>query len=79
MLKQADTWLRILMARSSCLNKTPRIKEGHSEAIMALMEFDSLKDAERFYNSAEYTHARQFRIASTTGSIVIGEGFVPAQ
>ncbi|WP_369769268.1 DUF1330 domain-containing protein [Flavobacterium sp. WC2416] len=53
----------------------PRIKEGKAEAVMALMEFDTVEDAERFYNSPEYTEARKFRTASASGSIVIGEGF----
>jgi uncharacterized protein (DUF1330 family) len=52
----------------------PDVVEGSAEAIMAIMEFDTLADAKRFYNSPEYTAARQFRIASTTGTIVLVEG-----
>ena len=44
---------------------------------MAIAEFPSLADAQRFYNSPEYTAARKFRVASTAGSVVITEGFVP--
>ena len=52
----------------------PDVVEGSAEAVMAIMEFDTLANAKRFYNSPEYTAARQFRIASTKGTIVIVEG-----
>jgi uncharacterized protein (DUF1330 family) len=51
--------------------------EGRPESVMAIAEFPSLADAQRFYNSPEYTAARKFRIASTEGTVVITEGFVP--
>ena len=52
----------------------PKIVEGKSEAIMALMEFATLADVERFYNSPEYTAARQFRIAATRSTVILAEG-----
>jgi uncharacterized protein (DUF1330 family) len=52
----------------------PNIVEGSAESIIALMEFASPADVERFYNSPEYTAARKFRIASTTGWVVLAEG-----
>lgn len=51
--------------------------EGKPQSVMAIAEFPSVADAQRFYNSPEYTAARKFRIASTEGSVVITEGFVP--
>ena len=51
--------------------------EGEPKKVMAIAEFPSLADAQRFYNSPEYTAARKFRVASTDGSVVITEGFVP--
>jgi uncharacterized protein (DUF1330 family) len=51
--------------------------EGKPKSVMAIAEFPSVADAQRFYNSPEYTAARKFRIASTEGSVVITEGFVP--
>jgi uncharacterized protein (DUF1330 family) len=51
--------------------------EGKPQSVMAIAEFPSVADAERFYNSPEYTAARKFRIDSTEGSVVITEGFVP--
>jgi uncharacterized protein (DUF1330 family) len=48
--------------------------EGSPRSVMAIAEFPSLAEAERFYNSPEYTAARQFRIASTEGSVIITEG-----
>jgi len=51
--------------------------EGKPQSVMAIAEFPSVADAERFYNSPEYTAARRFRIDSTEGSVVITAGFVP--
>jgi uncharacterized protein (DUF1330 family) len=51
--------------------------EGKPQSVMAIAEFPSVADAERFYNSPEYTAARKFRVASTEGSVIITEGFVP--
>ncbi|MDN3221437.1 MULTISPECIES: DUF1330 domain-containing protein [Pseudomonas] len=50
--------------------------EGKPKMVMAIAEFPSLADAQRFYNSPEYTAARRLRIESTEGSVVITEGFV---
>lgn len=49
--------------------------EGKPKSVMAIAEFPSLADAQRFYNSPEYTVARKFRIESTEGSVIITEGF----
>lgn len=51
--------------------------EGKPQSVMAIAEFPSVADAQRFYDSPEYTAARKFRVASTEGSVVITEGFVP--
>src|SRR5688500_3803627 len=51
-----------------------KVVEGNGKQIMAVMEFASFADLERFYNSPEYTAARKFRIASSNGSVVLGAG-----
>jgi uncharacterized protein (DUF1330 family) len=51
--------------------------EGDPKRVIAIAEFPSLADAQRFYDSPEYEAARKFRVASTEGSIIITEGFVP--
>ncbi|WP_145516568.1 DUF1330 domain-containing protein [Yersinia aleksiciae] len=51
--------------------------EGNPRSVIAIAEFPSLADAQRFYNSPEYTAAKKFRIASTEGSVILTEGFVP--
>ena len=51
--------------------------EGAPKSVMAIAEFPSLADAQRFYNSPEYRAARKFRLAATEGTVVITEGFVP--
>lgn len=58
-------------------NREATAVEGKPEAVMAIAEFPSLADAQRFYGSPEYTAARTLRMASTTGAVVITEGFVP--
>lgn len=53
--------------------------EGKTRSVMAIAEFPSLADAQRFYNSPEYTAAKKFRIAATEGTVVITEGYVPSR
>jgi uncharacterized protein (DUF1330 family) len=53
--------------------------EGNPQTVIAVAEFPSLADAERFYNSPEYSEAKKLRIASTEGSVVITEGLPPQQ
>ena len=53
--------------------------EGHPKSVMAIAEFPSLADAQRFYTSPEYSEAKKLRIASTEGTVVITEGFAPPQ
>jgi uncharacterized protein (DUF1330 family) len=42
--------------------------------VIAIAEFPSLADAQRYYNSPEYTAARQFFTNSTEGWRIITEG-----
>jgi uncharacterized protein (DUF1330 family) len=60
-------------------NADARKIEGTSQMVMVVVEFPSLADVERFYFSPEYTEVKKLRIASTEGSIVLSEGFVPPQ
>ena len=55
-------------------NEKATILEGKPQSVIAVAEFPSMEEAERFYNSAEYTAARQFRIASTEGWVILTEG-----
>lgn len=48
--------------------------EGKPRSVIAIAEFPSLADAQAFYNSPEYTAARQFRLASAEGTLIITEG-----
>lgn len=52
--------------------------EGKPKSVMAIAEFPSLVEAQRFYNSPEYIAAKKLRMAATEGSVVITEGYVPA-
>ena len=60
-------------------NVNVRKVEGNPHTVMAVIEFPSLADVERFYFSPEYTEVKKLRIASTEGSVVLTEGFVPPQ
>ena len=40
-------------------NENPTVLEGNPQTVIAVVEFSSLAEAERFYNSAGYTAARQ--------------------
>ena len=48
--------------------------EGEPRSVIAIAEVPSLADAQGFYNSPEYTAARQFRLSSTVGTVIITEG-----
>src|SRR5688500_2513098 len=48
--------------------------EGSSRSVIAIAEFPSLADAQRYYNSPEYTAARQLFTKSTEGFRIITEG-----
>lgn len=50
--------------------------EGKPRSVFGMVEFPNLADAQRFYNSPEYTAARQFRVAATKGTstVILTEG-----
>lgn len=52
--------------------------EGRPRSVIAIAEFPTLVAAKRFYYSPEYTAARRYRIASTTGSVILTEGTPPS-
>ena len=55
-------------------NANVKAIEGSSRSVIAIAEFPSLAEAERYYNSPEYTAARQFFTNSTEGFRIITEG-----
>lgn len=55
--------------------KTRKI-EGNPKAVTVIAEFPSMAEAERFWNSAEYTEAKKLRIASTEGFVVMTDGLL---
>jgi uncharacterized protein (DUF1330 family) len=48
--------------------------EGKPHSVIAIAEFPSLADAQAFYSSPEYTAAKQYRLASAQGTLIITEG-----
>src|SRR5687768_1518734 len=55
-------------------NPTVTAIEGSSRSVIAIAEFPSLAEAQRYYNSPEYTAARQLFLKSTEGWRIITEG-----
>ena len=60
-------------------NANARKVEGNPQMVTAVIQFPSLADVESFYFSPEYTEVKKLRLASTEGSLVLTEGFVPPQ
>jgi len=44
--------------------------EGKAEAVLVVIQFPSLKDAEAFYHSPEYAPVKELRIKATTGGFL---------
>jgi uncharacterized protein (DUF1330 family) len=42
---------------------------------LVVLEFPSLADAQRFYDSPEYAPVRQLRFASATSDVVLADGY----
>lgn len=54
-------------AKFFIFNEKLTVLEGNPETVLGVAEFPSLAEAEGFYNSAQYTAAKKFRTASTSG------------
>jgi uncharacterized protein (DUF1330 family) len=50
----------------SPLDEAPVVYEGTSPGHVVVMEFDSMEDIDRFYNSPEYQEALKYRQAAAT-------------
>lgn len=50
------------------------VEGDNPKQIMAIIEFPSFKDAEGYYNSAEYTEAKKFGMASAERLIILAKG-----
>ena len=51
--------------------------EGSPYKFLAIVEFNSKKEAETWFHSEEYTNIIDMRISSTKGWFIITEGFSP--
>jgi uncharacterized protein (DUF1330 family) len=65
--------------KAIAFNVSAKTVEGTPRPVMAVIEFPSYADVERFYFSPEYTEVRKLRMASTEGSVVLTKGFAPTQ
>jgi len=55
-------------------NPNPEIKEGSDLGIAVVIEFESIKDAQKFYESDEYTKARSVRQLAADANLILVEG-----
>lgn len=55
------------------------VKEGKTGFVIAIAEFPDFAAAERFYNSPEYQEILPYRLASTTGTVVLVKGLIVEQ
>lgn len=54
------------------------VLEGNwSPQRLVILEFESLAQAKKWYESPEYTHAKSFRIRSADSNFVLTEGYTP--
>lgn len=72
--EKARAVLRSFRIRShilSPLEEPPVVLEGEAPGHLVVMEFDSMEEIDRFYNSPEYQEAVPYRQASATTHYVI--------
>lgn len=64
--------------RVTIFNMKVKGMEGKPRSVFGMVEFPNLADAQRFYNSPEYTAARKFRSAATKGTstVILTEGLL---
>jgi uncharacterized protein (DUF1330 family) len=55
----------------------PNVIEGEPFNFLAIVEFNSMKEAEKWFYSKEYTEIINMRISSTEGWFVLSEEFSP--
>lgn len=53
--------------------------EGEPKSVLVILEFPSMKSAEEFYSSTEYTAVKTMRINATRGGfLLLSEGLPPS-
>jgi uncharacterized protein (DUF1330 family) len=52
--------------------------EGNPKKVIDIIEFPSVAEAERFYNSPEYTATKKLRVSSTEGWVLLASSTPPA-
>jgi len=55
-------------------NPNPVVREGTGSGVAIVIEFESFKAAQRFYESTEYTAAREVREAAAETDLILVEG-----
>ncbi|MBI2170837.1 MAG: DUF1330 domain-containing protein [Chloroflexi bacterium] len=58
------------------VSHAPEVLEGKPYAVTVVLEFASVETARRWYTSPEYAKAKQLRLASTEGWLIIVPEFV---
>ena len=55
-------------------NPTPETKEGEELGIATVIEFKNIETARKFYESKEYTNAKEIRIMAAETDLILVEG-----
>ena len=55
-------------------NPTPETKEGEELGIATVIEFKNIETARKFYESEEYTNAKEIRIMAAETDLILVEG-----
>ena len=53
---------------------TPEVKEGRDRGISIVIEFESIKSAQKFYESKKYTEAKAIRELASEAELILVEG-----
>ena len=55
-------------------NPDPEVREGSNSGIAIVIEFESIENARKFYESDKYTEARAVREAAADTDLILVEG-----
>ena len=55
-------------------NPDPEVREGSDSGIAIVIEFESIENAQKFYESDKYTEARAVRESAADTDLILVEG-----
>ena len=55
-------------------NPTPEVREGQDSGLVIVIEFESIENARKFYESDKYTEAKAVRELASESELILVEG-----